>query len=122
MFEHPKDILQPPTVRDTQTRTIRGGQQPPLPLNEVPPESELTNVMSEEAADASVHIHLSRDDLWSLWESLMQELTSEMSGSELSQGMCTDKLLIFQNIPFSLQNVLLVTVFSLKYFVSLSIL
>lgn len=87
MFEQTRNVLQPPTVRDTQTRTIRAGQQPPIQHKDVPPESELTNVMSEEAADASVHIHLTRDDLWSLWESLMQELTSEMSGSEISQGL-----------------------------------
>lgn len=92
MFDPTKDILQPSNVRDTQTRTIRGGQQPPLPQADVPPESELTNVISGEAADASVHIHLTRDDLWSLWESLMEELTSEMSGSELSQGLYAFKI------------------------------
>lgn len=86
MFDQSRDMLQPPNARDTQTRTIRGGQQPPLAQTQVPPESELTNVMSEDMTDASVHIHLTRDDLWSLWESLMQELTSEMSGSEVSQS------------------------------------
>ncbi|GFW06126.1 ankyrin-2 [Trichonephila clavipes] len=90
-FEQSRGLVQTdpvPIPRDTQTRTIRAGQQPPLPQPDVPPESLLTNVTSEDVTDASVHIHLSRDDLWSLWESLMQELTSEMSedreGSEAS--------------------------------------
>ncbi|XP_035206670.1 protein split ends-like isoform X2 [Stegodyphus dumicola] len=76
-------------LRDTQTRTIRAAQQPPLPPPAAPVESQLTNVASGDITDASVHIHLSKDDLWSLWESLMQELTSEVSedreGSEISE-------------------------------------
>ncbi|KAG8189081.1 hypothetical protein JTE90_028629 [Oedothorax gibbosus] len=93
IFDHPtpkkpmpaEEGHPPPLLRE-KTRTVaRAGQQPPpIPQPERPPESLLPSVASEDVSDAaSVHIHLTRDDLWSLWESLMQEITSDLSeGSE----------------------------------------